>query len=149
MPSSRSSLSANRQIRLSGVSSKNQRLGEIVSNAKEKLLLIGSWIRFLWLFTVGCVAIVYLVQKGFSAEYFTLAVAVLASWSLYYCRPGLSKSKIFSEAVMTIFYAVVFVSAWLHDTSYGFFPMMWGIVFFFSTYTLFVTVRERNSPEAN
>ena len=120
-----------------------------MNNAKEKLLLIGSWIRFLWLFTVGCVAIVHLVRKGFSAEYFMLAVAAIGILVALLLSPRLSKSKIVSEAVMTLFYAVVFVSAWLHDTSYGFFPMMWGIVFFFSTYTLFLTVRERNSPEAN
>ncbi len=110
---------------------------------------VKDWLQALLLLTMGTVASVHVARHGFSAQWVTaggasfLFLAVLLKWE------SPRRSKVFSEVVETTFWGLIWVVSLIHDTTAGFQPMLFGILFFWSAYLLYVTVRDRNHPVAN
>ena len=104
---------------------------------------IGEWIQVLFPFAMGVAVSVHMVLRGFSTSWMILAVVSFAILALLSSQ-GLRRSKVFSEALQTTVWGVVFISSWIHDESGGLFPAMYGVMFGFSAYLLFTTIRDRD-----
>lgn len=110
---------------------------------------VKDWFEALLLLTMGTVSSVHVARHGFSVQWVTaggasfLFLAVLLKWK------SLRRSKVFSEIVQTTVWGLIWVVSLIHDTTAGFQPMFYGILFFWSAYLLYITVRDRNDPVAN
>src|SRR5258708_19481371 len=89
---------------------------------------------------MGTVASVHVARHGFSAQWVTaggasfLFLAVLLKWE------SPRRSKVFSEVVETTFWGLIWVVSLIHDTTAGFQPWLFGLLFFCSAYLLYVTL---------
>ena len=92
---------------------------------------------------MGISASVHMVLRGFSTSWMILAVVSFAILAALLSSQGLRRSKVFSEALQTTVWGVVFISSSIHDES-GLFPTMYGVMFGFSAYLLFTTIRDRD-----
>jgi len=105
---------------------------------------LGEWIQVPLSFAMGISASVHMVLRGFSTSWMILAVVSFAILAALLSSQGLRRSKVFSEALQTTVWGVVFISSWIHDESGGLFPAMYGVMFGFSAYLLFTTIRDRD-----
>jgi len=76
---------------------------------------------------MGVAASVHMVLRGFSTSWMILAVVSFAILAALLSSQGLRRSKVFSEALQTTVWGVVFISSAIHDESGGLFPTMYGI----------------------
>jgi len=89
----------------------------------------------------GAARILYLMDD-FGCGVVAILAALLSS-------QGLRRSKVFSEALQTTVWRVVFISSSIHDESGGLFPTMYGVMFGFSAYLLFTTIRDRDGGRSD
>ena len=122
-------------------------LGVDVSSLRK--LPIGEWIPVPLPFAMGISASIHMALRGFSTSLMILAVVSFSVLAALLSSQGLRRSKVFSEALQTTVWRVVFISSSIHDESGGLFPTMYGVMFGFSAYLLFTTIRDRDGGRSD
>jgi hypothetical protein len=103
-------------------------------------MLFKDWFRWLLPALVAVIGAIYLVRhRPFSfLESFGFAALCLAAGVTAW-----AKSRIVSEIFQCLTWGVVFLLSLRNDSSGGFFPAMWGVMFVFSLFTLRQAFQER------
>ena len=82
----------------------------------------------------GSFAIIHILQKGMSGRWLIAAVFCLGLAAAQFAFEQLARNEFLSALMQTAMWAIVFVSSFFDDKTFGFRPAFFGILFLWSGY---------------
>lgn len=113
-------------------------------NALRKLL---RWIEPILALAAASFAVVHILQDGISVRWLIAAAFCLGLAAAQFTSKPLRRNEFFSALMQTLMWAIVFVSSFFDDNTFGFRPAFFGILFLWSGYISYLIGSETKSEQ--